>query len=166
MNDIWTDDTGVWVRLSLADMLHGANVGVIRQSKSEEDNRKAAKGVEESNASQLGIHIEGACGELAVAKVRGVYFSGGVDTFSAPDVGKNVQVRTRRKHSYELIVRKTDNPNHYYVLVTGQAPLYCVRGWIQGKDAMNERFLANHGDHWNAAYFVPANELKPMKVKD
>ncbi len=108
------------------------------------------------------VHIEGACGEMAVASALGRYWSGSVNTFkSGGDVG-TVQVRTRSRHDYDLIVRRDDRDNDIFILVTGLAPRFEVRGWIRGADARRSEWLRTHGNR-PAAYFVPQTALMPIK---
>lgn len=164
MTDKWLDEKGVWVRLSLTELLNGVIVGAVRHFEAEKSNRSPKHGFDAKRDSAIGIHIEGACGEIAVAKAVGRYFSGSFNTFKAADLGENVQVRTRSSHDYELIVRNDDNPNHVYVLVTGTAPTYCIRGWAYARDVMKPDYLANHGGR-HEAYFVPPNALNSMLVK-
>jgi hypothetical protein len=105
------------------------------------------------------LHIEGACGELAAAKGLGVFWDGSINTFKRPDL-PGVQVRTRSRHEYELIVRDDDAPGARFLLVTGQCPRYCVRGWILGADARRDAWRQTHGDR-EPAYFVPHAALHP-----
>lgn len=108
------------------------------------------------------IHVLGACGECAFAKATGRYWSGGVNTFRASaDIGGSIEVRTRSKHTYDLIVRDNDSDSSAYVLVTGGPKDFVVHGWIRGADAKCGEFLANHGNH-GAAYFVPKSALRPL----
>jgi hypothetical protein len=106
-------------------------------------------------------HVEGACGELSVAKVLGRYWDGSVDTFKSPDLPGGVQVRTRSKHDWELLIRPCDPREAVYVLVTGRCPSYRVHGWIQGSEAMRQEWLANHAGR-PPAYFIPQEALLPL----
>ena len=104
-------------------------------------------------------HIEGACGELAVAKFAGLFWSGSVDTFRAvPDLGDAIEVRTRSNHNYDLIIRRADDPAKQYVHVTGQVPEFRIHGWITGGDARRDEFLRTYGGR-EPAWFVPASAL-------
>lgn len=105
------------------------------------------------------VHIEGACGELAVAKFLGRYWDGSVDTFRAiPDL-VDAEIRTRSRHHYDLIVRKDDNPNQVFILVTGRTPGFWVRGWIRGTEARRDEWWQDHGGR-GGAWFVPADALR------
>lgn len=107
------------------------------------------------------INIEGALGEMAAAKALNVYWDGSVNTWKANDL-EGIQVRTRSKHEYELIIRKDDDFNTLWVLVTGNNGSYIVRGWIHGKDAKKKEWLQAHGDR-DLSYFVPHEALKPIE---
>jgi len=108
------------------------------------------------------IHILGALGECAFAKATGRYWSGSVNTFkSGGDVGENIQIRTRSKHTYDLIVRDGDKDGDIFVLVTGGPTEFQVQGWIGAADAKKEKFKQNYGGYGNA-FFVPARELKSV----
>lgn len=156
--------SGEWVDLSLSEMLNACVVGGLRHYQSTEKGLLCKHGFDASKNSPLAIHVDGACGEIAVAKLRGRYFGGLVNSFKAADLGDNVQVRTRSSHDYDLIVRSNDNPEHIYVLVTGAAPRLCVRGWLYGHEAQQDSFLRAYGGR-EAAYFVPAQSLRPVTRK-
>lgn len=106
-------------------------------------------------------HIEGACGELVVAKALNLHWSGSVGTFKNADLGLWLQVRTRSKPEYELIIRPDDAEDENYVLVTGKCPRYEIRGWISGRDGKREEWLKGHGGRY-FAHFVPHSALHPI----
>jgi hypothetical protein len=76
----------------------------------------------------------GTLGEMALAKQQGVYWSGNLNSFKAPDVGK-FQVRAAEPERYQLIIRPDDPVDDVYVLVTGRAPKLFVIGWMTGTEA-------------------------------
>lgn len=144
------------VRLTPHELFMAANVGLRRQVSSLVAGRQDRHGLNPDDGWR--VHIEGACGELAVAKFLGKYWDGSVDTFrSLPDLD-NVEIRTRSKHYYELLIRTDDDPDKVYILVTGTAPNYRVRGWMKGRDAQRDEWLQNHGGR-EAAWFVPPEHL-------
>ena len=106
-------------------------------------------------------HCEGACGECALAKFLCLYWDGSVNTFRQRGDLPGLEVRTRSRHDYELIVRPNDDDAARFVLLTGRCPTYRVRGWIVGKDAKRDEWIQTHGGR-PAAYFVPARALRPM----
>ena len=127
----------------------------VESLRSGNKNRYAAK-----NDKAWQLHIEGALGEMAAAKVLGVYWSSSVNGFKHPDVGA-WQVRTRSSHDYDLIVRDSDAPGSRYVLVTGSMGLYRVHGWVYGHEARRKEWRKNHGQH-GVAWFVPQAALRPV----
>lgn len=106
-------------------------------------------------------HVLGALGECAFAKATNRYWSGSVNTFKAPDIGGNIQIRTRSKHSYDLIVRDSDSDSDVFVLVTGGPQTFRVHGWMRAADAKQAEFRSNYGGY-GAAYFVPQSALRPI----
>lgn len=136
-----------------------ANVGLRRQLSSIIANRKDQHGIDPVDGWRA--HIEGALGELAAAKYLKKYWNGSVDTFRSFADLENVEIRTRSRHDYELIIRDDDDPNKFYVLVTGTAPTFRIRGWIKGLNAQRDEWRKTHGGR-PAAWFVPASALKPI----
>lgn len=110
---------------------------------------------------KLGCHYEGACGEKAYCTALDRDWRGTVNSFKGADVGANVQVRTRSRHHYDLIVRADDSDLDWFVLVTGEPPSFKVHGYIQGRVAKREEWLKNYGGH-GPAYFVPQLALTPI----
>lgn len=152
------------VTLSPSEVVMAATIGAMRQAESMKLGLKPANGFKDYE-SPLSIHIEGACGEIAYCKARNLFFEGRINTFKDADVGTNVQIRTRSRHDYDLIVRENDGDADYFILLTGVCPTYTIHGYIQGKDAKQERWLRNYGNR-AAAYFVPKEELKSMRFKN
>jgi hypothetical protein len=146
------------VRLTPYELMLASSIGCMRHISA------VKAGRQDKHGAALGawqIHIEGALGEIALAKALGLFWSGSINTFKDADIGERFQVRTRSCHDYELIVRKGDSDNECFVLVTGIAPEYRVHGWIGGADAKRGQWLKEHGGR-EAAYFVPHNALRPI----
>lgn len=147
------------IELTSQELLLGAQCGVLRHVRALQAGYKPKHGAKEDTVWQ--IHVEGALGEMAFAKCMGWYWDASINTFKAPDI-RNIQVRTRSKHAYELIIRKDDR-NDVFVLVTGIAPCYTIRGWINGADGKQDKWLQTHGGR-EKAYFVPQSALH--KIED
>jgi len=145
------------IRLTNHELIVASTVGMMRRVSSLRHKMQPAAGLD-MDALGWDRDIEGVCGEICVAKTLNMYWEPRVNNFHGADIGNNIQVRTRSKDHYELIVRKNDNPEHFYFLVTGSAPDYTVHGYIIGKFAMKEEWLADHGDR-PEAWFVPQAEL-------
>lgn len=136
-----------------------SEIGRLRQLSSVRHGRKDQHGFKGEGWNE---HIEGACGELAVAKALNLYWNGSIDTFKENDL-PGLQIRTRSKHDYDLIVRPDDSNESKWVLVTGRCPEYDVRGWIQGIDAKKPEWQQTYGNR-PAAFFVPAAALNPIET--
>lgn len=108
-------------------------------------------------------HIEGACGEMAVGKLLGRYWSASVNQFRR--AGGDVppyEVRTRSEHHYDLQIRDNDDPERVFILVTGQCPTFCVRGWLRAKEAHPHREWRQRYGGRAEAWFAPADALHPL----
>lgn len=144
------------VTLNRNEILMAAFVGVRRQCES------IIKGLKDANCETENgwqVHVEGALGELAFAKALGLYWDGSVNTFkTGADVG-GIQVRTRSKPSYELIVRDNDRDEDWFALVRGKCPTYTVVGCIRARDAKKYEFRKAYGNG-KPAFFVPDSALK------
>jgi len=147
------------VTLTWYEAAMASEIGRLRQLSSIKRQSPDAHGFEGVGWNE---HIEGACGELAVAKLLGVYWDGSVDTFARNDL-PGLQVRTRSSHGWDLIVRQDDADATRWVLVTGRCPTFLVRGWIFGHEAKRPQWLRTHGDR-PGAYFVPKEHLRPMEA--
>jgi len=145
------------VDLEWYEISRAALVGVSRNV---EAMRKGCKNRLPIN-DEWNAHILGALGECAFAKGTHRYWNGSVNTFKGSDIGANIQVRTRSKHNYDLIVRRDDRDDDIFVLVTGGPNMFMIHGWILCADAKQERYIQNYGFH-GAAYFVPQSELRQI----
>ena len=72
-----------------------------------------------------------------------------------------IDIKTRSKHSYDLIVQKNEDPRKKFVLVTIQDKTTLIHGWCYGRDAMKEEFWADPA-RGRPAYFVPKEALAPI----
>lgn len=107
-------------------------------------------------------NIEGAIGEMAVAKALGIFWSASIGTYrNGADVGL-WQVRTRRKDFYQLLVRPSDPDDVRFYHVKGRSPSFEIVGWMLGKDAKRSEWLREYGGP-PAAYFVPDEYLNPVE---
>lgn len=148
------------VNLEWYEISRAALVGVSRNV---EALRKGLQNTRPISESDWHIHILGACGEVAFAKATNRYWSGSVNTFkTGGDIGGHIQIRTRSKSNYDLIVRDNDNDNDIFVLVTGGPAEFDVKGYMRASDAKAEKYKANWGNY-GEAYFVPQSELRPIR---
>jgi hypothetical protein len=151
------NNSPVLIKLTEQEALHAISVGGKRQWES------IKKGLDDKHGFQgdgWEVHIEGAMGELAVAKALNVYWDAGINTFKTPDIGP-LYVRTRSQHHYDLLIREDDDNEAPWVLTTGRRGQYQIHGWIRGKDAKNPLWAQTHGGR-PRAYFVPKSALLPL----
>ncbi|VIO80084.1 hypothetical protein [Bradyrhizobium ivorense] len=152
----------VKVELSLHEVLMAAEVGLMRQIAAIKRKLPDRNGFE---GAGWNVHIEGACGELAVAKALGLYWTGSVNSFKCGgDVGA-IQVRTRSRADYELIIRDDDRDEDVFVLVTGRCPTYEVIGKIIGRKGKRDEWRRCHGGR-QAAWFVPHAALSAIDERE
>lgn len=145
------------VVLTISEIQIAATIGATRQIESMRQGLKDSHGY--NGNETWDVHIEGAAAELAFCKFRGRYWNAPVNNFKEADVGQNVQVRATKYNNGSLIVRKGDNDDHYYILLTGRVPNFRVVGWITGAEAKNPDWLETKGNSREPAYFVPQSAL-------
>ena len=145
------------VTLSASEMAFAAFAGA---------GREAANGVYgwggagRFSKSGWDAHIEGACGECAAAKCLGVYWPPGMGTMKGPDLLDCIEVRTTPGHNNRLPVKRTDPADRWFVLVTGTAPRFVVRGWIGPHDARRDEWWDDKMEYPN--WMVPQSALHPI----
>lgn len=142
------------IKLTGYEMMIAAQSGILRQIENTQRQRKAAYGSGSQNDWQL--HIEGCLGEMALSKFLGVYYTG-KGKFRAPDVGI-VDVRTRSRHSYDLILHPKDPDDRIFYLVTGVNGSYKIQGWIMGEDGKQKEYWSDPAGG-RPAFFVPQSKL-------
>ena len=147
------------VKLTGSELYLAAQVGVARQMEAMRKGLPDKHGFD--GIEGWTVHIEGAAGEVAVAKALGVYWNGSLNTFKSQADVQRLEVRTRSKSYYELLIRPDDDSKAVFVLVTGRAPDFEVRGWIQGSEAKKDEWLQTYGGR-PPAYFVPHDALHPI----
>ena len=145
------------VILSPEEVAMAASVAVHRGLEAIANNRQNSHGFKGNGWTE---NIEGYCSELVVAKALGVYYSAGHGKgFKGADVADNVQVRWASQDSYRLIVRPADQTNDVYVLVTGIAPEFSIKGFMPGSLAKQEKYLDNPGNDRPDAWWVTQSDL-------
>jgi hypothetical protein len=136
-----------------------------RQAINEIRGLKGRNGGVATGAMALTIHLLGAAGEMAVASHLGLkeflYKETEAKRGSCDLPG--IDVKTRSRHSYDLIVQKNESPNKKFVLVTIEHKKTLIHGWIRGKDAMKEEYWSDPAGG-RPAYFVPKTALMPMST--
>lgn len=145
--------------LDPSEMLLAAQCGIMRQVENCKKERKGFYGAGNHNDWQL--HIEGCLGEFALSKFLGIFWNG-KGSLRAPDVGQ-VDVRTRSKDSYELILHPNDLDDRQFWLLTGFNGHYKVRGWIHGWEGKKPEYWKDPAGG-RPAFFVPHHALHTYKL--
>ena len=111
----------------------------------------------------LDIHLLGAAGEMAVASHLGMkdFLYQETEAKRGSDDLPGIDIKTRSKHSYDLIVQRSENPEKKFVLVTIEDKTTLIHGWCYGHEAMREQYWADPA-RGRPAYFVPKEALKPL----
>ena len=139
--------------------------GVRRQKANEAKSLKGRNGGPESGKKALRVHILGAAGEMAMASFLNlkqyIFLNKNANRGSA-DLPFNIDVKTRSKHYYDLIVQKNEDPTKIYTLVTIEDKKIFLHGWLLGKDCMRENFWADPANG-RPAFFIPKNLLNPIE---
>lgn len=139
--------------------------GERRQSVNAAQGLRGRNGGAWQGSKALDIHLLGAAGEMAVGSVLGLkhHLYKEVQAKRGSDDLPGIDVKTRSKHSYDLIVQKNEDANKKFVLVTIEKGTTLIHGWCWGGEAMNEKFWADPA-RGRPAYFVPKDQLHPMET--
>lgn len=148
------------ITLTASELMQAAQVGVMRHISGLKKERTPGYGCD---AGETGwqIHIEGACGEYVVSKAFGFFWNGAMEKLRVADAGE-FQVRTRSRQDYDLLLHEEDDNNAVFVLVTGVAPTYTLRGWIFGNDGKQKQWWQDKSGKNRPAFFVPQADLLPI----
>lgn len=112
----------------------------------------------------LDIHLLGAAGEMAVASYLGLkhWLYQETEARRGSDDLPGLDVKTRSRHHYDLIIQKNESPSKKFVLVTIEDKTTLIHGWCWGREAMEEKFWADPA-RGRPAYFVPKQYLRPIE---
>ena len=105
--------------------------------------------------------IEGVAGEMAFCAALGLWYPFRVGAVNGADV-RGVEVRTMRRHHWDLKVKLDANDETPHVLVTGRIPHFEVRGWVFGHEAKREEWIRDYQNRGQPAYYVPQSQLRPL----
>jgi hypothetical protein len=135
--------------------------GQRRQSVNAAKALRGRNGGASFGAKALDIHLLGAAGEMAVAsylEMKDFLFQEQEARRGSCDL-PGIDVKTRSKHCYDLIVQKRESPSKKFVLVTIEAGKTLIHGWCYGHEAMKEEYWADPA-RGRPAYFVPKEKLR------
>jgi len=139
--------------------------GQRRQSVNESKGLRGRNGGAWKGSKALDIHMLGAAGEMAVASYLGMkdHLYKETEARRGSDDLPGIDVKTRSKASYDLIVQKGEDSQRIFVLVTIERQRTLIWGWCYGHEAMQERFWADPA-RGRPAYFVGKEHLHPMEA--
>jgi hypothetical protein len=144
------------VTLTRAEFMTALGVAARRQLANRELGNQHHHGASMENTWDM--EIEGAAGEMAVAKGLGIYWNGAIGDWKADDVGQ-LQVRTTKYDDGCLILHKSDPADKVFILAVGTAPTFRLAGWIVAKDGMKDSHWKDPTGRGRFAYFVPQSAL-------
>ena len=157
---------GIMVTLTPQEVKDAREVGTTRHNESVKN--KNQERLQNPNKTSLETDQDGAEYELAVCKGLTIPWSKSVNTFGAPDMLHDGQIKGTEYRSGCLIVRERNNPEHRYILVIDHGQWrdglfhYYIAGWIYGKDARKDEWKKNPNDR-EPAWFVPQDALNPVR---
>ena len=140
--------------------------GMRRQGVNEAQGLRGRNGGAWKGSKALDIHLLGAAGEVAVASYLGMkehLFKETEARRGSDDLPGGIDVKTRSKTRYDLIVQKNEDVRKKFVLVTIENQKTFLHGWCYGHEAMQERFWADPA-RGRPAYFVTKEHLRSMEM--
>jgi hypothetical protein len=118
-----------------------------------------------ASSCSLWAHTEGSCSESAVARALGIYWAPSSPERSDwhnGDVG-GWEVRHSGYRSAHLIIKESDAADRPFVLTIGQWPLYWIRGYLVGRDGMQECYRQPADQNGPAYWKIPQSVLVPLR---
>jgi hypothetical protein len=139
--------------------------GLRRQRVNESKALRGRNGGAWQGSKALDIHLLGAAGEMAVASFLSMkeHLYQETEARRGSDDLPGMDIKTRSRHSYDLIVQKQEDPRKKFVLVTISQQQTLLWGWCYGHEALQERFWADPA-RGRPAYFVGKEHLRPMET--
>ena len=107
----------------------------------------------------------GVAGEMAFSAMTGLprlHLLHDPAGIGAPDFAPDIELVTRSRATYDLLIRPEREPARRFVLMVCVFPwAFEARGWLPGRVAMQDAYLQAYAGR-PAAYFVPQQQLLPM----
>ncbi len=156
----------VTVILSPSEMWFAAMVGTSRCIKNIGDGikDKNVKDDDEKLPNRWTLDIEGAMGEMAVAKDLGMFWSGAIGNLRAKDVGPfQVRTVTSDARGGNLLIQRDDPDGDAFILVLCDPPRCVIVGWLDGTSCKQEKWWAEKVKD-RPCYFVPPSALRPYNT--
>lgn len=157
----------IQINLTDDEIQMAAQQATLRILQCKRDGAKHRYGAKDTETWQMGI--EGALGELVIAKHFGIFWGKG--SYGTDDVGPYEVRQTPLSHG-KLIVHPDDKDDKRYYLITGLLGNYYIRGYMYARDAKKDKYWSDPQGTNRPAYFVPQSDLidefavKPIKSGD
>lgn len=154
----------VYITLSPQQLERAELEAQRRQSLNEQRGLRGRNNAPAYGSKALEMHRLGCIGEMAVASMLGLeqlLFSNQEARRGSSDLPGGIEVKTRSRHGYDLLVQLGDNPEKTFVLVTHQEHTTQVVGWIGGRDAMRSEYIRELV-RGRPCYVVPRGQLRPV----
>ena len=139
---------------------------VRRQEHNEARGLKGRNRAPSKGEKALKMHLLGCVGEVAVAEhlsMRDHLFSTVAPIRGSADLPGNIEIKTRSKHGYDLLIQFSDDPNKLVVLVTYEGDgVARIVGYIHGHAAMRREWIREFV-RGRPCYAVPQKALKPIE---
>jgi hypothetical protein len=114
----------------------------------------------------LRLHLIGAAGEMAVAALLDMehfLYQETRPNRNFSDLPPNIEIKTRSRHYYDLVVQLDERPDKILVLVTIENRQTFVHGWIKSEDAMQKQWKQEYVKG-RPAFFIPKDQLLPLSL--
>lgn len=148
------------VRLTPQEVALAATIGIYRYMDALRKSRPQTYG--EIARGRWETDIEACCAEMAFAKWADRFWSGALRARAVSgDVGR-FEVRSCPREDAHLLLHDADADAAAFILVTGTAPEFSLRGWIVGQDGKNAEWW-RAPDGRRPCYAVPQAALTPME---
>lgn len=147
--------------------LHAANAEALRrQTQNEARKLRGRNRAPAVGEKALKLHQLGCIGEVAAASFLGLSgqeFALKDAVRGSSDLPGNIEVKTRPKHGYDLLIQINDDPGKIFVLITYDGITTQVAGWIRGHDAMKKEWIKEYIPN-RPCYAVKQSELNPPET--
>jgi len=137
-----------------------------RQTVNEQKNLLGRNNAPAFGPSSLNMHRIGAMGEMAAAvflNLQDQVFQATTSVRGSSDLPGDIEVKTRSKHSYDLIVQKDERPDKKMILITVEKGTIIIWGWCIAEEVMKKEYWSDPA-RGRPAYFVPKKVLRPIET--
>ena len=154
------------IKLTKTELMVAAYIGSARNVQSLHNGAEPGAGI--GTDDTWTPNIEGAAGEMAVAKALDIYWVPLIGKYGAPDVGK-FEVRTNgSRDRTDMNLRPRDfekgGANKIWISVLSFNPWFEIVGWIRGADGRQPQWFHNGTPGRPPSWWVPATALHDIEL--